>query len=325
MIKLNSPLDGETIELLTGNQQKFLKSDRKDIKPENFDHLNLKKQDKDDWSFPREITFKWESVGESTIQISEKETFDEYYSKVAEQCCDFTNLKCGTRYFWRVVCGNEISDTFYFDTADKYPRFLKLEGLSNVRDCGGWKTETGERIKQGLLYRGCEMNSHIDITENGLKTMREMLKIKSVLDLRGSSEIVKDVYKENYINIPVNPYSYWFDDPETSRKVFEFLSDKNNYPIYFHCWGGADRTGTLAFLLGSLLGQKYDDLIDDYEATSISIWGVRSRNSKEHFQSFINDLNKLEGATLAEKTKTHFLSCGVTEAEIENFRKIMLS
>ena len=65
------------------------------------------------------------------------------------------------------------------------------------------------------------------------------------------------------------------------RTFFETLADKSMYPLYGHCWGGADRAGTLFFLLENLLGVPYKDAILDYELTSLSIWRTRTRNYKE--------------------------------------------
>lgn len=329
MIVLKSPQNGEKIDLLSDEQLKFLKIDRADIVMENFDHfdyLNLKTENNQDCTFPRKVRFEWEADGESTIQLSENEKFCPYCSVVGNNSCELENLKCNTRYFWRILCGGAVSDTFYFDTTDVYPRFIKIDGLTNVRDCGGWKTVSGKRICQGMLYRGSEMNSHLNITDDGLKTMRETLKIKSVLDLRGIAETekVEDVYKEKYLNIPVRAYGDWFNDPDSARKIFEFLAEEENYPVYFHCWGGADRTGTLAFLTGAVLGQTYSDLVDDYEITTLSIYGTRTRNSKDYYQKFYEILNSFEGVSLEEKTKSYLLSCGVSESIIEKFRNFML-
>ena len=53
-----------------------------------------------------------------------------------------------------------------------------------VRDVGGAITPEGKAVRQGLLYRGSEMNSHLTITEEGLNNMREVLKINTQLDIR---------------------------------------------------------------------------------------------------------------------------------------------
>lgn len=324
MIKLIKPENGETLSLLTETQLKYLAMDRSNKNVGTIDYLDLKKGTNKDCSFPETIKFKWEADGNALLQLSESEDFEETISFSENNECNIDNLKCGTKYFWRVLCGDDISEIRTFETEDIYPRFIRIDGLTNVRDCGGRITTDGKRIKQGMLYRGSEMNSHVEITESGLRTMREQLKIKSVLDIRGTSEIVKDVYNGNYINIPVVPYSEWFTKPEMSKAILEYLSDKSNYPIYFHCWGGADRTGTVAFLICALLGQSYEDLIDDYEITTLSIWGARSRNSENLCKSFLEDFNKLEGNTASEKAENHFLSCGVDKATIEQFKSFML-
>ena len=43
---------------------------------------------------------------------------------------------------------------------------------------------------------------------------------------------------------------------------------KAGKPVYFHCKTGADRTGTLAFLIESLLGVTETDKSIDFELTS---------------------------------------------------------
>lgn len=325
MIVLKNPENGEKIDLLTCEQLEFLMMDRSALQVENvlnIDYLNFKKENNDDYSFPKSIRLEWEADSEGIVQISEYENFDSFYSEQGKGFCILDNLKCGTRYFWRVVCGDEISNTYYFDTEDKCPRFVKIDGLTNVRDCGGWKTISGKKIRQGLLYRGCEMNSHINITEVGIKTMRETLKIKSVLDLRGKNEVGEVVCIGNYANIPALAYDDWLEQPDVCRKIFEFLLDEENYPLYFHCWAGADRTGTVAFLVGAVLGMSYQDLIDDYEITSLSM-AVRTRNG-ENFKRFLEIFDSFKGESVSEKAKNYLLSCGTSESSIEKFRKLML-
>lgn len=324
MIVLKKPKIGEQINLLTDIQIKFIKSDRSKINVADFDYLDLKKSVEEDSSFPKEIIFEWEAQEDGILQISESENFDNFFQEIGKSSVKITNLKSGTRYYWRVVCVNEISDIFYFDTANTCPRFIKIDGLTNVRDCGGWKTISGKYIKQGQLYRGSEMNSHLSISDDGLKTMKNVLKIKSILDLRGQNEEVKDVYQGLYKNIPAYPYGTWFNHPEIAREIFEFVLNTENFPLYFHCWGGADRTGTLSFLLGAILGQSYKDLFDDYEITSLSIWGARSRNSEGHFKPLLNMFNEFNGETTQEKAENYLISCGVSKTLIKNFQEFML-
>lgn len=324
MIELKKPQNGETVELMTEVQINFIESDRTKGTAADFNYLDLKKGDSDN-SIPKSVSFEWEAEGEAVVQISEDADFKDFYESCGNNSCEVYNLKCAARYYWRVVCNNEISEVLSFNTNERCPRFLRVDGITNVRDCGGWMTASGKRIKQGLLFRGSEMNSHVNITEEGLKTMRDELKIKYVIDFRSTvDEIVEDVYGRGYINISVLPYCDWFKQPNSIMKtIFEILADEKNYPVYYHCWGGADRTGTLTFILGALLGQDLEDLIDDYEITSLSIWGDRSRNI-ERFGKFIDAFYKYDGETLSEKAQNYLLSCGVSKDMINNFKKIML-
>ena len=47
--------------------------------------------------------------------------------------------------------------------------------------------------------------------------------------------------------------------------------------IFFHCFGGADRTGTVAFLVEALLGVSESDMSKDYELTTYSSSRVGDR------------------------------------------------
>lgn len=324
MIKIKNPKNGATVRLLTDSANEFLKTDRSNFDAADFDYLNLKYGASYDLSFPKQILFEVEGACGGRVQLSENDSFENPMEiTFCGNSFEIENLKCGTNYFLRVIGDDEISETHWFFTEDSYPRFVKIDGLTNVRDCGGYKTSSGKRVKQGMLYRGSEMNSHVNITQDGLKTMKEVLKIKSVLDLRGKNEIVEDVYGGNYLNVSVSPYSEYFEQPEVTTKIFEFLCDESNYPIYFHCWGGADRTGTLAFLTGALLGYNYGDLINDYEVTSLSVWGVRSVNSRL-WKEFEDKLNSFDGINIGEKVRNHLALCGVSPEMTEQFEKIML-
>jgi hypothetical protein len=232
------------------------------------------------------------------------------------------NLKSETKYYAAITSGASSSEKIEIYTEAIYPRFISVEGTTNVRDVGGAYTVDGHRIRRGLLFRGSEMNSHHTVTQDGLRTMRELLKIRSVLDLRNSKEAVADVYKGNYLHVAVTAYSEFLDDADAVFRIMSFLSDEENYPIYVHCWGGADRTGTLIFLLELLLKMQMKDIAADYEATSLAIYGARSVNMKV-FRDFTEKLRKYEGADLCEKAISFFLSCGVSRETLDNIKRIL--
>ena len=111
------------------------------------------------------------------------------------------------------------------------------------------------------------------------------------------------------------------------KKVFTLLADKNNYPIYYHCTGGADKTGTVSFLLNALLGVDETTCIQDYEFTSYSIYGERNTQGgaygTTYFQPFRATLETYKGDTLQEKVESYLLSIGITKEQIANIKTIM--
>lgn len=41
----------------------------------------------------------------------------------------------------------------------------------------------------------------------------------------------------------------------------------DNHPVVFHCVKGKDRTGLIAMLLQSVMGDTYEDIVDGYSAS----------------------------------------------------------
>ncbi len=325
MIKLIRPVEGETVELLTEHQRAF--SARGDVAP--IDWLNLKRSSGEDCTFPKKAEFLWEGEAEQAVlEISERADFAGAWKIPAQGGrAAVGNLKMNTRYFWRVN-GSEARS---FTTEAAAPRWIEAEGISNVRDMGAWRTKDGKRVRQGLIFRGSEMDTHHSITENGVRVLREELKIRTDLDIRG--EAVGRVFESpmgknvRFLLIPARAYGEYFreDQKETCRRIFGVFADAASYPVYFHCWGGADRTGTIALLLEALLGVSEEDMLSDYELTSLSVWGDRSRES-DLFRSLMAALDQFGGPadSMNRKAENYLLSCGLTAEELGKIREIML-
>ena len=325
-MRITTPKENEQINLHTEAQIKYLAEDRSNYEVDDFYYLDLKmtlEENGIDDSKSGFVHFEWEPAVDGKLELSEDSDFSDSLVYSGVGACDVDNLKIGTKYYARVKTEEETSPTLTFSTERNYPRMITIDGISNVRDVGGCVTRDGRTVKQGLFYRGSELNSHVNITEEGLRTMREVLKIKSEIDVRNAKEKVMDVYKGNYINIPIPAYKNFLEKTECSRQIIDFMADEANYPIYFHCWGGADRTESFVFLLGLLLGMSYEQLIDDYECTSLSVFGPRSRN-KEIFKTFVDLIEEMEGADLNEKGYNYFLSCGIEREKLEKIKSIFL-
>lgn len=253
---------------------------------------------------------------------------------------DLYNLYKASEYVWSVTAqaenGKKWTVKSNFTTTDLGPRVMKVDGIYNVRDVGGYMTDEGKRTVQGLLYRGGALAPadvyDSQLTPEGALVMLEVMGIKTELDVRGKGAESGDVDKSpipgaDLEYIPISGYSDCFTLQENYRQVFSLLADRSKYPVYFHCTGGADRTGTVAFLVNALLGVSEKDLIQDYEFTSFSIYGERNAqrgNFSDYFVPFRKKLETYTGDTLKEKVESYMRSIGVTEQEIANIRAIML-
>jgi len=310
--------------------------------PENFDWLQLTRSETPDHTMPAPILFRWRGVlSHAKAECAEDRDFLtgklEYAAEKDNASASVHSLKVHTTYYWRVSgfdCeGNRVlSPVRTFRTADETPRWIRAEGVSNVRDCGGWHTKDGHLIRQGLLFRGGEMNRHMTITPAGTEFLEKQIGLRTVLDLRNPDERAL-LPKQGralspavgWITIPLRPYSEIFSglQKEYYAQAFRLLT-KEYLPLYFHCWGGADRTGTFALLLNAVLGVEDELLLHDYELTSLSIWGERSRR-KDYFQSFLSDFEALApNSDLEAKARAYFRQCGITEEELCKFKNLML-
>lgn len=284
----------------------------------------------------------YDGVSSCKVEYSESEDFaDSVFVDVAvgDNECVLYNLKKATTYYLRVVIvadGEEkTSDPISFGVRDLGPRVMKIDGIHNVRDLGGYVTPEGRTV-QGIIYRGGALSPesyypNVGLTDAGKAYMKDTLKIKTDFDLRNAAQnnglTTSPLTGATLEYYNADGYDTGIANKETYRKIFAALSDENRYPVYLHCTGGADRTGTVSFLLNALLGVSETDLVKDYEYTSFSIYGERNSKGGEpayRFAELVAAIKAYSGETLAEKTEKYLLSAGVTETQIYNIRAIML-
>lgn len=194
----------------------------------------------------------------------------------------------GTSYYYEVTDKTQnVVERGTVNTVDKPVRIISAGGGRNIRDGGGWTTESGNAVQYGLLYRGAQLNGRNGgpkLNEAGRKTFHDELGIKTELDLRNTSDDGGQTECAfgadcNYVKIAIGQYDSAVKNYKTQiKQIFELLADENNYPIYYHCNAGADRTGTLAFLVNGLLGVSEGDLTKDFELTSFGGQGRRLRS-----------------------------------------------
>jgi protein-tyrosine phosphatase len=249
-----------------------------------------------------------------TVKISTDPTLENpttYVTKEASLYLD--NLYCSTTYYWQVFSADGAHHSLLsnFTTGSSY-RMIAAGNIDNVRDIGGRMTSSGKRVKQGLIYRGAEINgatytasgsTHwLNLDASSLAVFRDVMGIRTELDFRTSVEsnaitasyLGTDV---TYLRKSIGAYTSCLSSGQATlfKEIFLVLKDAATSHVYFHCWGGADRTGTIGFLLNGLLGVSYTDLIADYELTSFST-NYRAREDGTYkgtscyFTSMVNQL-----------------------------------
>ena len=302
---------------------------------------------KEEFSQPEPITLRWNVGFESgehalwyfVVRIwtkTDKSDARAFLVGSTEREYRFYNAYVGQKYYWNVTAygaGGEVfvSDTTSFKTENVAPRNLLVDGVTNVRDLGGRATEDGGKIRQGLLFRGGKLDTRgvVGITDAGVATMLQTLGIKTEIDLRTDSEAgnITKSFLGDGVNYYRRPLSGKFAPDATLngnlKKVFAYLADESNYPIYFHCAAEADRTGLVAWFVNGLCGVSEEDLWRDYLFTNFSSAGdLRAKSTIEN--AYVKTLKNTTGATYAQKVYNYLKdTAGVPASQLDTVIRIM--
>lgn len=302
-------------------------------------------------SRPEAVRLEWSAapqkndvtVEEYTLEISSASDFSDkitYYT--TDNYANVYNLCIDTDYYWRVTASlsngeTNKSGTSVFYTEGSAPRNLYVDGVTNMRDLGGWETSDGSRVNQGLIYRCGRLNRSesdevvVEITEEGKKTMLETLGVRSEIDLRKtdnnevgsitSSPLGEEV---NYFSCPMewNVSNILTANADIVKEIFSILAQEENYPVIYHCNIGTDRTGLIAFLVNGLMGVSEDDLYRDYLFSNFgNIGGSRSLSGIQN--SYVATIKSYGGATLSEKINNCLVALGVSQSDIQSVCDIL--
>ena len=259
------------------------------------------------------------------------------------------NLEIACEYEWtvwgRAAGADPVSATGAFRTEDRAPRLLHVHAIPNIRDFGGRIGLDGRRVRQGLVFRSAGLNLNASDEDPETKTRTPgatriddlnrpfflgTLGIRTDIDLRTDGECY------GMEGSPLGPTVAWahietwayqgYQDEWCRSQVGRILRiflDPATYPIDFHCISGADRTGSLAFLLNALLGVDEEELWRDWEVTGF--WSTEPKfNHADRFQKLVAGFDRYPGATLRERAEAYVLAAGLTRADINALRELLL-
>ena len=268
---------------------------------------------------------------------------------------DVYNLIPNRTYNWKVEYQKPggsatLVESGQFKTTG-HVRMLKIDGIFNVRDMGGWIGLGGNPIKYGKLIRGSRLNvngsAKLLITQDGIDELRR-LGVLAELDMRDPGDAVNATHSFLGDDIPIrnvqgaynSRIATFADAPQSIQGIKQIISwFKEDRPVYFHCSVGADRTGTVAYLIGALCGMSEDALCREFELTSFS--GDSVTNSRDtpnpevlirqrtyvgrvdpndnpdsyKFASMVDKIKTFPGGTLQRKVYNHLME-GVNGTKI---------
>ena len=345
-------------EIHTAKQKKYLNLG---IEYYNITETQLKSCEvdgKQNVSTPNKVTVSWNYTAPSGKSVSK---FQLLYGQRADlgdaytvegttaNTLSFYNPYLGDNYFKVIANLNdgskEASEIKVFKVDTQAPRNLYAGNLPNVRDMGGRTTYAGGKIKQGLIYRGAGHNfdqKNTSVNSDGKSVILNQLKVKTEINVaNGTSNNLGNsgVNVSNVVNAFMDygqqqgssgyPYSNLSRNAERIRQVMDVLADRSNYPIFYHCRIGTDRTGITGMMIGGLLGVRFNEVFQDYCFSNYApIDGLRyphkeSDPNGDDPAKYIDEILAMPGATYQEQTYNALLSIGCKAETLNTIIDIM--
>ncbi len=341
--ELNTPQ-----EIHTADQKKYLNLDKEYYHITESDLSSCGAYGNSNVSTPNKVTVSWTYGAPTGKTVSKFNFVYGQYSDLSDgytiegtsaQKISFYNPYLGDNYFKVIAKLNdgteEESEIKIFKVDTQAPRNLSAGNMPNVRDMGGRTTYAGGKIKQGLIYRGAgnRFDNRSSVDSECQNVLTKQLKIKTEINVaNGDSNNLNFsgvTLKNCYMDYGATPYSNLARNAERVRQVMDILSDPTNYPVFYHCRIGTDRTGITGMMIGGLLGIPFNEVFQDYCFSNFApIDGQRYPNKPsdpngDDPAKYIDEILKMPGKNYQEQTYNALLSIGCPAEKLDRIINFM--
>ena len=186
------------------------------------------------------------------------------------------------------------------------PKAFSDGGNSHSANWTGKDAEAGQKVQEEVLNIGLELDLRTksgsgSMTASALNWEGEWAQPNLNPSLAAVAEAGNVDGKAQYVRCSINSYDSFITDQNRKSEadnanrdliveIFDYLANADKQHVFFHCWGGADRTGVMGFLLNAICGVSYTDAIIDFELTTLTNnKRCHMHNSQNaHFPKFLN-------------------------------------
>ncbi len=301
-------------------------------------------------SDPNNVTLEWthdpdadQVIKNYSVTFGMEEDLSDGYEVMGttEPTIELMNVWLGSNYFQIKAYYEDgtdaVSDILEFYVDETCPRNIKVEGLTNCRDLGGRELEDGGTIKQGLLYRTSGNNFQNKagvqnvvgkgiITEDAKKEMTDHLKVKTEINVNSNTQynlnLPNTTIKNCYMDYGGNALHHFSRNAESVKDYFDVIGNSDNFPAFFHCRIGTDRTGLCGILTNGLLGMKLNDIYQDYLFSNFG--NIEDKRyvgeiaGQDNVEIYINQIQELKGDALHNKFYNMLLALGIPSETLDN-------
>ena len=335
-------------EIHTANQLKYLNLQKEYYSMTKTDLDNCDAKGNKNVSTPEKTTLNWEftapegyEVSKYTLVFSKNMDLSDPYTVQGTKnpTISFYNSFLGTNYF-KIVANftsgdRQSSDVKSFKVTEQAPRNLYVGNMPNCRDMGGRTTYAGGKVKQGLIYRtsGSKFDNSTPSDDEAKTILTEQLRVKTEINVANNTtnnvNLTGTKVENAYMAYGAVPYSNLARNSVRIRQVMDILADEANYPVFYHCRIGTDRTGITGVMINGLLGVPFNECIQDYGFSNFApIDNQRYPNKPndtngDDIVKYIDELLALPGANFQEQVYLALRMIGVPAAKLDKIIDIM--